>query len=106
MGLRLQGHMVHRDLAARNCLVGENLECKVADFGLARTLTSRPALAAASVSASAPSAGAHAHQTTLEAFVAADEDELDPAYTTKACEPMPRRAAHSVHFSRARGLSQ
>ena len=97
--------MVHRDLAARNCLVGENLECKVADFGLARTLTARPALAAA---ASAPSAGAgaHAHQT-LEAFVAADEDELDPAYTTKACEPLLRRAtAHSLHFGRARGLSQ
>ncbi|EDV23403.1 uncharacterized protein TRIADDRAFT_28106, partial [Trichoplax adhaerens] len=27
---------IHRDLAARNVLVGENLECKVADFGLAR----------------------------------------------------------------------
>lgn len=30
---------IHRDLAARNVLVGENNECKVADFGLARVLT-------------------------------------------------------------------
>lgn len=29
---------IHRDLAARNVLVGENNECKVADFGLARVL--------------------------------------------------------------------
>ncbi|XP_066091592.1 tyrosine-protein kinase Srms [Saccopteryx bilineata] len=30
--------IVHRDLAARNVLVGEDLACKVADFGLARLL--------------------------------------------------------------------
>lgn len=29
---------VHRDLACRNCLVAEDLTCKVADFGLSRTL--------------------------------------------------------------------
>ena len=29
---------VHRDLAARNILVGENLVCKVADFGLTRLI--------------------------------------------------------------------
>ncbi|XP_061781367.1 proto-oncogene tyrosine-protein kinase Src isoform X1 [Nerophis lumbriciformis] len=29
---------VHRDLRAANILVGENLECKVADFGLARLI--------------------------------------------------------------------
>lgn len=28
--------IVHRDLAARNVLLGPRLECKVADFGLAR----------------------------------------------------------------------
>lgn len=30
--------IVHRDLAARNVLVGDDLGCKVADFGLARLL--------------------------------------------------------------------
>ena len=29
---------IHRDLAARNVLVGENNDCKVADFGLSRLL--------------------------------------------------------------------
>jgi hypothetical protein len=29
---------VHRDVAARNCLVGPNLEVKVADFGLAKVI--------------------------------------------------------------------
>ena len=28
--------IVHRDLAARNVLVGEDEQCKVTDFGLAR----------------------------------------------------------------------
>nr|XP_051685085.1 tyrosine-protein kinase Srms isoform X3 [Oryctolagus cuniculus] len=33
-----QQRVVHRDLAARNVLVGDDLSCKVADFGLARLL--------------------------------------------------------------------
>ncbi|XP_041484326.1 uncharacterized protein LOC121430953 [Lytechinus variegatus] len=33
-----QKQIVHRDLAARNILLGLRLECKVADFGLARSM--------------------------------------------------------------------
>ncbi|KAM4831413.1 tyrosine-protein kinase Srms isoform X2 [Urocitellus parryii] len=38
MGYLEEQRVVHRDLAARNVLVGNDLTCKVADFGLARLL--------------------------------------------------------------------
>jgi discoidin domain receptor family protein 2 len=33
-------NMVHRDLATRNCLVGQNYNIKIADFGMSRSLYS------------------------------------------------------------------
>lgn len=41
MGYLAQMHIVHRDLAARNCLVNDNLDVKVGDFGLTRKTYSR-----------------------------------------------------------------
>nr|XP_015099373.2 tyrosine-protein kinase Srms [Vicugna pacos] len=38
MSFLQERRIVHRDLAARNVLVGDDLACKVADFGLARLL--------------------------------------------------------------------
>ena len=37
-GMVLMLQVVHRDLAARNVLVGEELVCKITDFGMARDI--------------------------------------------------------------------
>ncbi|CAN9515236.1 unnamed protein product [Ophioblennius macclurei] len=56
-------HIVHRDLAARNILVGDDLLCKVADFGLARIIKDSVYTASRStkipVRWTAPEAAAH-----------------------------------------------